>query len=47
MHYANVSFGGESAFIMYSRGHHKRVDGKVRMVQEGVLRTVPIDWFYK
>lgn len=47
VHYANVSFGAGSAFIMYSRGHHKMVDGKVRMVQEGVLRTVPIEWLYR
>jgi len=46
VHYPNLSFGAGRAFIMYSRGFHKMVDGKVRMVQEGVLRTVPTEWFY-
>ncbi|MBI3920924.1 MAG: exo-alpha-sialidase [Armatimonadetes bacterium] len=47
-HYANVNFAGDKVYVLYSRGYPTMgVAEQMSEKQEQVMRTYPLEWFYK
>ncbi len=45
-HYANIRFASDKAYILWFEGHFHKIDGKVKVVQQRMLKIVPISWLY-